>query len=201
MFTMRQKIFIISGIVVAVILIVVLSLIYIKPKNNNTTNTTSTTVIIDENIIDSNNPNIILNPINNQNNQIISKPDGTPEELFVKQMARIFVERFFTYSNQNKNINIEELKDSVTASMLTWMNSQAPEASVQYSGVTTHVISSSLSDFNKNIGTAKVTIDAEQLISKDVNGIFEQIKEQKKFEIDFQLVGVDWKVSGVWDRT
>jgi len=198
MFTLRQKIFIISGIVVAVLLIIVLSLIYIKPKTSNNNTTENTTTTIDQNVIDTNNPNVIFN---SNNNQTITKPDGTPEELFVKQMARIFVERFFTYSNQNNNVNIEELKNSVTASMLVWMHSQAPEASVDYSGVTTHVISASLDDFSKDIGTAKVMIGAEQLISKDINGNTQQTKEQKKLEVDFELVGSDWKVSGVWDRT
>ncbi|MFA7314973.1 MAG: hypothetical protein WC025_03555 [Candidatus Magasanikbacteria bacterium] len=203
MFTLRQRIFIISGIAVAVVLIIVLSLLYIRPKtntNNNPANDNTSATTTNENVVDANNPNIIFNSTN-QDNQNITKPDGTPEELFVKQLARIFVERFFTYSNQNNNINIQELENSVTAPMFAWMNLQAPENNVAYSGITTHVLSTALSDFNKNNGTAKVSVDANQLISKDINGTIQQTTEQKKFEINFELSGSDWKVSGVWDRT
>jgi len=196
MFTMRQKIFISSGVVVALLLVIVFALLYLKQKNNNSNVDNSATSIIGQNVADSNNQNTIFNPINNQD---IGKPDGTPEELFVKQMARFFVERFFTYSNQNNNVNIKELQDSVTVNMRGWMNSQFQKQDALYSGVTTNVLSSKLTNFDKTSGLANVVLEIKQVFSKEVNSIVEQDSKQKTVQVNFKLVNNEWKVDGVWD--
>ncbi|EKE07680.1 MAG: hypothetical protein ACD_18C00010G0002 [uncultured bacterium] len=196
MFTLRQKIFITSGIVVAIILIIVFILFYLRPKDNQVNNGDNNAInVIDQNVVDSNNPQILTN-----NSQNISKPDGTPEELFVKQMARFFVERFFTYSNQNENIHIAELQESVTESMRTWMLSKSLQQDVSYSGVTTNVLSSSLTEFDNISGVAKVTLEISQEFSKQVDSAVEKETKQKTIEVDFKLLNGEWKVDGVWDR-
>jgi len=202
MITLRQKIFISVGVISAFIIIAFLVVFYIKANDkNNTQNNTNSNNVVNENVIDANNPNNVLTPINNQTDENIVKPVGTPEELFVKQMAKIFVERFFTYSNQNDNVHITELEGTVTPKMLSWMKIQMKEKGQNYSGMTTRVISSSLVNFDKVIGVAKVSIGVEETISQDVEDSLQQEKLQKIFEVDFVLVNNDWKVDGVWDKT
>ena len=193
MLTLRQKIFIASGIVVAMLLVIIFALLYTRQQNNNKdtgNNVTST----NQNVIDSNNPNIILN-----NNQIITKPDGTPEELYVKQMAIFFVERFFTYSNQNNNIHITELKSSASANMVAWMNTQTQKKDSNYSGVTSNVLSSKLTSFDKSTGLATVVLEITQSFAKEVGKNIEKSNEQKTVQVDFKLINNEWKVDGVWD--
>ncbi|OGH86359.1 MAG: hypothetical protein A2493_03725 [Candidatus Magasanikbacteria bacterium RIFOXYC12_FULL_33_11] len=202
MLTLRQKIFISAGVISAFIIIAFLVVFYIKANDkNNTQNNTNSNIVVNENVIDANNPNNVLTPINNQTDENIVKPEGTPEELFVKQMAKIFVERFFTYSNQNDNVHITELEETVTPKMLSWMQTQMKEKGQNYSGMTTRVISSSLVNFDKVIGVAKVSLGVEETISQDVEDSLQQEKLQKIFEVDFVLVNNDWKVDGVWDKT
>jgi len=202
MITLRQKIFISVGVISAFIIIAFLVVFYIKANDkNNTQNNTNSNNVVNENVIDANNTNNVLTPINNQTDENIVKPVGTPEELFVKQMAKIFVERFFTYSNQNDNVHITELEGTVTPKMLSWMKTQMKEKGQNYSGMTTRVISSSLVNFDKVIGVAKVSIGVEETISQDVEDSLQQEKLQKIFEVDFVLVNNDWKVDGVWDKT
>jgi len=197
MLTLRQKIFISAFIIIAFLVV-----FYIKANDkNNTQNNTNSNIVVNENVIDANNPNNVLTPINNQTDENIVKPEGTPEELFVKQMAKIFVERFFTYSNQNDNVHITELEETVTPKMLSWMQTQMKEKGQNYSGMTTRVISSSLVNFDKVIGVAKVSLGVEETISQDVEDSLQQEKLQKIFEVDFVLVNNDWKVDGVWDKT
>lgn len=196
MFTLRQKIFITSGIVVAIILIIVFILFYLRPKDNQVNNgDNNANNVIDQNVVDINNPQILTN-----DNQNVTKPDGTPEELFVKQMARFFVERFFTYSNQNENIHIAELQDIVTDSLRTWMSSQSLQQDINYSGVTTNVLSSVLTEFDNISGVAKVSLEISQEFSKQVDSAIEKEIKQKTIEVDFKLVDGNWKVNGVWDR-
>ncbi|MFA7245470.1 MAG: hypothetical protein WC070_04845 [Candidatus Magasanikbacteria bacterium] len=198
MFTFRQRIFIFSGIFVGLVLVILLYFFYIKPKNNKQENTPE--VVVNENIVDSNNPNLIFDNLAN-NNQVISKPDGTPEEQFLKQMSRFFVERFFTYSNQNNNVHIVELQSLATPSMNTWMNTQMRKKEQDYSGVTTRVFSMSLINFDKNLAKASAMVDAEHVISIEKDNQVEQSKTQKKYQVDFEYVDNTWKVSAVWDKT
>lgn len=198
MFTLRQRIFIFSGIFVALLLIILLYFFYIKPKNNQPENTAE--VVVNENVVDSDNPNLILDNLVN-NTQVISKPDGTPEEQFLKQMSRFFVERFFTYSNQNDNVHISELQGIVTPGMNTWMMTQMRQKEQNYSGVTTRVFSMSLSSFDKNLGKASAFVDAEHAISVEKDNKLEESKTQKKYQVDFEYVDNNWKVSAVWDKT
>src|SRR3989339_568766 len=185
MLTLRQKIFIASGIVVAMLLVIIFALLYTRQQNNNKdtgNNVTST----NQNVIDS-------------SNQIITKPDGTPEELYVKQMAIFFVERFFTYSNQNNNIHITELKSSASANMVAWMNTQTQKKDSNYSGVTSNVLSSKLTSFDKSTGLATVVLEITQSFAKEVGKNIEKSNEQKTVQVDFKLINNEWKVDGVWD--
>ena len=193
MLTLRQKIFIFSGVGVALVLVIVFALLYLKNQNNKPANQVTTTT--NSNVIDSSNPNVVLNNIN----QKISKPTESPEELYVKQLAIFFVERFFTYSNQNNNIHIKELQDSVTDNMSSWMNTQAQKAGVNYSGVTTNVLSSKITSFDKANAQASVEVEAKQVLSKEVNNNVEQSTNQKTWRVDLKLVDNSWKVDGVWD--
>lgn len=194
MLTLRQKIFVFSGVVVSLLLVIFFALLYLKQKNNNSNQNSTTTV--DQNVVDTNNPNTTFTTINDQ---VVTKPEGTPEELFVKQMSRFFVERFFTYSNQNDNAHITELQDSVTANMRVWMGSQSQKKDTVYSGVTTNVLSSKLTNFDKASGIASAILEIKQTFSKEVGGKVEQEIIQKTVQVDFRLVNNEWKVDGVWD--
>src|SRR5262245_12243573 len=55
---------------------------------------------------------------------IPAAPPGDPEEIYLKQLSRIFVERFQSYSNQNDNQHIEDVLPIVTARMETYVRSK-----------------------------------------------------------------------------
>lgn len=89
-------------------------------------------------------------------------PGVADQGLVAKQTARIFVERFGTYSNQNNNEHLESIESIVTDSMWSWAQNQAQAQSLQdFNGSITNVIASTLSEFEEN--TATVTLQALEI--------------------------------------
>lgn len=123
-------------------------------------------------------------------------PPANPEErekLFMVQLSKIFVERYLSYSNQNFNGNMTDVKTLVTDKMYSYLETKKVEFDKNYKGVSTKVISSSLSEFDGQKATVKIGI--QQYVEEKgknpetvyKNGTVSLVKEEK-----------DWKVSGLY---
>jgi len=190
MITLRQRIFIISGVVIAVIAALVLFLLFLKkPQDNNVDNNTN-----NNNQTQSGNNNVNNN--NNANNQIKQITPADPEEVYVRQLSRLFVERFGSFSNQNGNAHIDDVLELATDKMQTWLKKQGQSLSDQYEGVTSEVLSTDIIDLSG--GIALVNVGVKQTISKQTDSGLEQTVVQKKGQVELQKVGADWKIDGFY---
>ena len=195
MLSLRQRIFIIVGIIAAITIVVVLFIFVFKDSDNKDTDSITTPVIDVQTIADTVNENF-----GNDTNGNIIKKNINPEENYVKQLARIFVERLSTYSNQNDNKHIDEVVDMIAPSMEVWINSHKVEQSRVYEGVTTRVLSNSLEEYNGVEGKARALLGVEQVVSsQDENtGLVLDKLIQKEVRVDLIRQGKEWKVSGLW---
>ncbi|MCF6276260.1 MAG: hypothetical protein L3J07_00230 [Candidatus Magasanikbacteria bacterium] len=121
-------------------------------------------------------------------------PPQNPEEVSAKQTARLFVERFQTYSNQNDNKHIDDVIHLVTDSMAVWVRAQKVDKSLDYEGVTTQILASNVSNLESSSVT--VNIEARQTVENSEG----ENTEQKSGRIELVKVSGEWKVSGFfWD--
>lgn len=121
-------------------------------------------------------------------------PNEDADERYVRQLARNFVERFGSYSNQNENSHIETVLPLVTDSMVNWLETQAQEQSTEYSGKTTKVIVYNVESFSEN--SASVHVEVQEILQ--TNGI--QEINYKTGTVNLSRVNNEWKISGLyWD--
>lgn len=123
-------------------------------------------------------------------------PPASPEErekLFTIQLAKIFVERYLSSSNQNQNSHITDIKDLVTDQMMAYIETQKVEFDSHYKGTSTKVISSSLDSFDGAKASVKIGIQqyleekGESPKTAYKNGTVSLVKEDGK-----------WKVNGLY---
>lgn len=114
------------------------------------------------------------------------------EEIYLKQLARMFVERYASYSNQNDNKHIDDVLLLATSRMGTWLKKQAVVQSTDYYGVTTKVIASSIKEMEK--GQVKVQVDTQQEVQK--GNSFETT--YRSGTVDMVKLGSEWKVDGLY---
>lgn len=123
-------------------------------------------------------------------------PPGTPEareKLYVVQLSKIFVERYLSYSNQNENNHISDVATLATPLMVQYLATQKQQYSVDYKGVSTKVISSSLETFAS--GKATVTVGAQQFLEeKNKPGV----TAYKNGKVNLVKLENSWKVDGLY---
>lgn len=198
--TLRTKIFIIGGLIVGFLLAVGLALYLSKDKNKKDGNLFAPKTTIE---------NTDTKPaeespyINNNNagpqNKIIEATSPvsnyTPDEIYVKQLATLFVERFNTYSNRADNVNIDDALALSTKEMASWLNSQKIRQEDQYKGVTTKVLASDIKTLSKE--KARVSVGVEEITYQ--NG--SQTSKFRTGLVDLVKVGDEWKVNGFfWEE-
>jgi len=187
MLTLRQRIFLISGITISVILVIVLFLVYrarIHPEDDS--NTTQNTT--DINVAETGSQEFFEAP------DIQEPTNVNPDELLAKQISRIFVERFATYSNQNDNSHIQDALLLATNTMQQWIRTQSQDKSNQYKGVTTRVLSSAVTAQTDTTASVAIAVQQEQRSAESSNVV------QKKGRVDLTKIGNMWFVDGFfWD--
>ena len=188
MIDIRKKLFVITISIVLVVLALVVYFFVFKTKESDD----FVPMLVQTEIE-------LLNEINNSN--IVEKKDDflpiivstisvDPGEVYAKQIASIFVERFLSYSNQNNNQHIEDVLSLVTVNMSRWVELQRVQKSNDYNGVTTFVIASSLDKYTEN--SAVVLVDVQQILESV--GSNEVV--QKSGKVNLIKQSNDWKVSG-----
>ena len=85
----------------------------------------------------------------------------TPEDVYLRQLARLFVERAESYSNQNSNTHLADVATLATPRMFQYLASQAPVASERYASQTTVVVTTELT--GRTAGRATVAVGAQQV--------------------------------------
>ncbi|MFZ2189259.1 MAG: hypothetical protein WA057_00785 [Candidatus Magasanikiibacteriota bacterium] len=198
MLDLRKKIFIIIGVVLLLVLLFFAYWFFMGKQKKvieegNTTKNTSDVntdsdfakVIPLKSGSTDNTPKGVLSVDSSENN----------DEIYLKQLSKIFVERFGTYSNQNNNQHITDVYSLVTEEMNKWLETKKlANNSIQYEGVITKVVASHLE--NKDDTSATVIIQTQQT----VESVGKTDVVQKSGKVVFSKVAGEWKVDGFfWD--
>ena len=188
MLTLRQRIFIVLGIVAAIIVAVVLFFLVVRAPQD-------TQDVIDDTIVDSATGPLILDNIATPRTDTVSQTTGQgSEEIYVKNIARIFVERFQTFSNQNNNEHIDDVLSLATAEMQAWMKTQTVSNSSVYEGMTTRVLTSSVESFSDIDAVVKI---GARCTKTDVSGGADHI-ELTYATVLLKKIQDEWKVAGLF---
>ncbi len=187
MLTLRQRIFVISGIIIAIILAIIFIILWQKkqreaaPAVDTTAETENTAAVLKEQTLVGVTPEAIRG----------TKPQNVdPDELLAKQISRIFVERFMTYSNQNDNKHVEDALKLATVEMESFIKSQSLKKSNDYQGATTRVLSSSIREKTENKIIVTVSVQQELRSAKTSEMV------QKKGRVELVKGTNTWLVSG-----
>jgi hypothetical protein len=126
---------------------------------------------------------------------VATPPQIAPEDNYIRQIARLFVERFGSYSNQNNNQHIDSVIPLVTNSMARWIRTQTVEQNGDYEGVTTKVIVNTIEDLSDT--QALVHIEVQELIETRTT----RETNYRTGEVTLVFEQGDWKVSGLfWEE-
>ncbi len=193
MLTFRQRIFIIISAVISVILVSLLLYLFVFNKNSGTGQTAGEKA---EQFVNSGKENSTAESAEVPG---ASKPAPTAEpfsqEVYAKQVARIFVERFASFSNQNNNQHLADVLPLATDSMAEWLQTRSLKESSEFEGLTTVVVASEVAKITGQ--SATVRIEAQQTSEKG-----SELKIlQKSGRVELLKMGDDWKVDGFyWDK-
>lgn len=193
MLTFRAKIFIVVSAVLLVFLSVSVFLL-IMGKNKEAAapvGQTETPGVLDKDNFD---PNAI------GTKPLIQAPAGTPvaplttAEVWknaARQMAKIFTERYGTFSSDNESANIRELEPLVTPNFWRALSGKIkPAASGEFYGVTTVAAASDFIEYGET--EAKISVTTQRTETK---GAVVSEKNQKA-EVTLIKSGEQWLVSG-----
>ncbi len=189
----RKKIFVFGGISLLFIIAMILLFLFLRDPAGPSTETpvatttpNGTEVPIQQNIVE---------PLTNTP----PPPPATTEErerIYVKQLARTFVERFETYSNQNDNRNIEDATELATANMASYIATKSQQEGSAYQGVTTKVISMDVVSFSGTSASVKIGAQVESQTQSASNTSY------KNGRVELLKVDGVWKVNGLfWDAS
>lgn len=198
MMTLRQRVFIIVSLIIGIIVVIVLFLYYRRTQNELSTV---------ENVTGGSAQDSQQAPVNAGESKDLG-PAETPvkvaepysEDLYVRQLSKIFVERFYSFSNQNDNGHIADSLELASPSMKTWMEAQAKEFNKEYEGVVTSVFASKLAE--KTETSATVTIQTQQKWErKTTGGALTQEERRRNGKITLVKIDGKWLVDGFfWDK-
>ena len=187
---MEQRKKLIWGIVGAIGIIVILVLVAVLIDNNNSEENPTNTDTANQPQLDENGQ-----PIRNIQQPAQQDVPAVPTspELYVRQLSRIFVERFGSYSNQNNNQHIKDVDPLLTPTMRRWVQSQNQQQSNDYEGQTTKLISSSVTSFIQE-ASAEVQIGVQQ--EKTIGNSTETVYRDGRVELLYQ--NGKWLIDGLY---
>ncbi len=187
MLNIRQRVFVIIGIIAGIVLALVLGIRFFKSD----TNVPASEIPVTENgavqqagTVNTGTPEP----------QAIPREVRPPDETYALQMAKLFVERFGTYSNQNDNAHIDDVMGLSTPVMQRWLKTQMMVQSDTYSGYTTTVVASSVTSLTAT--AADIHVDVQER----VEGAEDKIA-YRSGRVTLVKQNNDWKVDGLyWDK-
>lgn len=182
----QKKVFIALGILAGLVLSLLLYILVIKDgvlPNITTKQTTKNSVVT----------TTIRNTTSTTASRRPSTPTPPPSDTYLLQLARMFVERLSSYSNQDGNEHLEDVIALATSRMATWLKTQSKTQGTTYTGQTTRVITTELT--SKEEAKATVTLGTQQEI-RDGGAVTREYRTAKVNLI--RVNATDWKVDGVY---
>lgn len=192
MLTLRQRIFLTTGIVVGLAIALLLLYLYVfKPRIAEfSAKGEKKTEQVPANVLGGNQ---LSQPTIPTTGSI--KPPADPDGLYAKQVAKNFVERFSTYSNQNNNVQIDDVLLMATNKMAAWIKQQTVKQESVYKGVTAKVISTDLMSINGQGAEVSVGVQLVEETTSTSNTVY------KYGTVNLLKVDNDWKVDGLfWEK-
>lgn len=189
---LRKRIMIIVGLVVGLLIVLILGALVFAPgdKNTNGNGTPETGTVLDTGTA---NPGAVLRePVAAPSGEIPAAVEN-PGEIYVRQLATLFVERFGTQSNQNKNVHIDDALVFASDSMARWLESQRQDDNAQYAGVTARAITSEVTSYSDS--QAQVLVDAIRDFT------YSDKPDERTYQtarVDLIYVAGEWKVDGMY---
>lgn len=189
MITLRQRIFIVLTAVVLVILAITLLLLVRYNKTHKGQNATSTP--------GGPSTEIILPPVGqipaNIPQGATTKPLTTEEaqKNAAKQMAKIFMERYGSYSTDNAYANVDSVKNLVTSDLWNKLSSQVKsnQTTASFVGVTSKAVVSEVDDWSDNSAKIAVGISREEKRSGQITTSF------VNYSVEMKKVNDNWLVN------
>ncbi len=198
--SLRARIFIIVSIAALLVLAISLALVASNKKKKEAANTQTQTQeqagVSPSNVIDSSNFNTNFNSANVSGGIAPTTAIGTVEmeQNSVKQLAKIFIERYGSYSTDNNFQNIKDVEDLVTDELWGKINKTSAATST-FMSVLTKAISVNLT--NRQSSSAEVSI--KTIRTTDQNGTVSQKTQGVKVSLVKQ--GENWLVSKFeWEK-
>lgn len=189
MLTLRKRIFLYTGIGAGIILLIALVMLLRKdtpfvPDGPISDTPTDTAVEVSDDTF-------FVPP----DLPVASTPEAKPTspELYAKQLARMFVERFGTYSNQNNNKHISDALLLVTDGMSDWVRTQGQEQSNTYTGVTTHVLTNTIRERGENRFLVGIEAQQETRAADGTEG-----KRVRPGRVEVVNTDDGWRINGFW---
>jgi hypothetical protein len=183
MFDLRKKLLIGISIVVGILIVIILGTMFFSDSNKEQ----KKPVVTETQDIDDTDDYV-------EKETVLSGAPAPEDsgELYARQSARLFVERFLSYSNQNNNQHIEDVQDFATARMQRWMETQKIDGTGDYAGTTTKVIYSNVTTISATAATVEIGI---QQIYQAMDGTDINTKEGR---VEMIKNGNSWLVDGLF---
>lgn len=157
---LRTRLFIIIGLVVGVLVLVFGGIWW---KNNRTAPTTEPVATTTTSGSDMTNRTTIT-PTEIPSGVVV-KPATTleAEQNGVRQLAKVFVERYNTFSSDNNYDNIRDVEELVTPTLWSKISGRltSPQPEGEFTAVTSEIMNTTLSDWSANRAT--VTLNGRKL--------------------------------------
>lgn len=190
---LRTRIFIVISLIILAVLAISI-LLYLSSKKQKDSNiTTSTPTVqtpsngdIPTNLLDSN------GQVDTTKVQVKQPTNQEVDQNASKQLAKIFIERFGSYSSDSNYQNIRDVKNLVTSNLWSSLSAMIDDtvSNQQYSGVTTKVIATSNNSWSNT--SAKYTLSTMRKSSE--NG--STTTTNKDVEVILKKVNGSWLVDG-----
>lgn len=188
MITLRQRIFIVLSVIVLIILAITILLLVRYNKIHKGQTTTSTPGGASN--------EIVLPPVGQTPANIpegaTSKPLTTEEaqKNAAKQMAKIFMERYGSYSTDNAYANIDSVKNLVTSNLWNQLSSQvkANQTTANFVGVTSKAIVSEIDDWDNDGAKIAVGVSRQEKRNGQITTSF------SNYSVEMKKVNDSWLV-------
>ncbi|PIZ94596.1 MAG: hypothetical protein COX81_03095 [Candidatus Magasanikbacteria bacterium CG_4_10_14_0_2_um_filter_37_12] len=185
---LRTRILVSVSLVVGISIALLLYYIYVYAPSQENTFYEDTTEVSTDGVSEEANGEVVVPQVG----QKIELPPVDQTELYLKQLSRDFVEKFGTYSSQNRNKNIEDVLPLVTSKMSIWLENQKIEYQAGYNGATTKVVVNTIKSVEDTL--AVVSVGIQQVVStKDGSEIL-----YKNGDVHLLKQGETWKIDGLY---
>lgn len=193
MLTLRQRLGVVIGGVLLVIVLIVLGFWWSRraPKTPPTSSGQALTTTEKPAEKPSEKP---ANTLRFGEKPVTAPSNVNAEELFIRQLATIFVERFDTRSTQDSNKHINDVLAIVTPSMAAWLQTQKSPATATstYEGVTAQALAANLEKRDGDKATVSIGVQ-ETITQTGGNKIV-----QRNGRVELVKLNGTWKVDGLY---